>query len=126
MKYALVVIMLLVSSFAGAAELLTFRDGTTMVFQDRYDKGTDYCTNRATGEFCVEKKDVKKIAKTEQGSEFEVSAVQVDSDIVGQRNRDNAMTTARQNLQSKRDAKARDQRSADEALEKLSAKKSSW
>jgi len=93
--------------YCSAAELLTFKDGTSMTFQTRHVKGDQFCTSRASGEFCVQRNDVKEVTLTDRGSEFEASESRVNSDIVSKRKAANDETAARQDIQDRIDAQAR-------------------
>lgn len=68
---------------ASADVMLKFNDGTANVWESYYENGTQYCTKKSFGEYCVLKKDVisiKEVPAGTQATEYSMSTVGIDQD----------------------------------------------
>jgi hypothetical protein len=60
-KIITVFFLVLVTQSAEADFLIKFKDQKAHVWQSYYAKGSEYCTQKSYGEYCVEKSDVVSV-----------------------------------------------------------------
>lgn len=76
--------LLFLAPAAQADYMLKLTDGTAVVWDSYYVKGTRYCTRKAIGEVCWAKADVRSIKKVPAGTEateYGLSEAAVDSEV---------------------------------------------
>lgn len=68
-KLLMIAVLVSFSQVAQADWLIKFKDKTANVWPSYYQKGSDYCTTKSFGEYCVRRSDVASIKEVPEGTE---------------------------------------------------------